>query len=246
MSLEGRISAEIKVQAVEDYLAARKGSTQIREELGIRLSTFQAWLRKYETQGAEGLLPRRKFSYYPASLKEEAVRDYLEGGGSLDAMCRKYRISSHAVLQGWIKLYNDGHRDFRPRRAQEEKNMTKGRKVTYEEKLQITQFCIEHENDYYLACEQYRVTYQQIYSWVRKYRSLGPDGLVDRRGKRKDHIELNEEEKSALQMRQLEAENRRLKMENDFLKKLNELERGREAAANIKPYRNSAKKKDIP
>ena len=47
MSLKGKIPSELKIQAVEDYLAIRKGSTQIREELGIRLSTFQAWLRKY-------------------------------------------------------------------------------------------------------------------------------------------------------------------------------------------------------
>ena len=44
MSLKGKIGAEEKIQAVEDYLEMRKGSTQIREELGIRLSTFQAWL----------------------------------------------------------------------------------------------------------------------------------------------------------------------------------------------------------
>ena len=55
MSLKGKIPPEVKIQAVEDYLAIRKGSTQIREELGIRLSTFQAWLRKYQTEGPAGL-----------------------------------------------------------------------------------------------------------------------------------------------------------------------------------------------
>ena len=44
MSLKGKIGPEEKIQAVEDYLEMRKGSTQIREELGIRLGTFQAWL----------------------------------------------------------------------------------------------------------------------------------------------------------------------------------------------------------
>ena len=41
MSLKGKIPPELKIQAVEDYLSIRKGSTQIREELGIRLNTFQ-------------------------------------------------------------------------------------------------------------------------------------------------------------------------------------------------------------
>ena len=59
MSLKGKIPPEVKIQAVEDYLAIRKGSTQIREELGIRLSTFQAWLRKYQMEGRSGLYPKK-------------------------------------------------------------------------------------------------------------------------------------------------------------------------------------------
>lgn len=47
MSLKGKVPPELKVQAVEDYLAIRKGSTQIKDELEVRLSTFQPWLRKY-------------------------------------------------------------------------------------------------------------------------------------------------------------------------------------------------------
>ena len=59
MSLKGKIPPELKVQAVEDCLAIRKGSKQIREELGIRLSTFQTWLRKYQTEGHAGLHPKK-------------------------------------------------------------------------------------------------------------------------------------------------------------------------------------------
>ena len=136
MSLKGKIGPEEKIQAVEDYLEMRKGSTQIREELGIRLSTFQAWLRKYQTEGAAGLHPKKGFTRYPSSLKLEAVEDYLGGGGSLDAMCRKYRISSHAVLQQWIMLYHKGHRDFKTRGAREESGMAEKRKLSYEERLQ--------------------------------------------------------------------------------------------------------------
>lgn len=51
MSLKGKVPPELKIQAVEDYIAVRKGSTQIKEELGIRLSTFQSWLRKYQMEG---------------------------------------------------------------------------------------------------------------------------------------------------------------------------------------------------
>lgn len=62
---------------------------------------------------------------------------------------------------------------------------------------------------------------------VKKYKEQGYEALLDRRGKRKNPEKLNESEKSAAQLKLLEAENRRLKMENDFLKKLNEVERRR-------------------
>ncbi|MCQ5030639.1 helix-turn-helix domain containing protein [Flavonifractor sp. DFI.6.63] len=78
MSLKSNIPPELKIQAVEDYLAIRKGSTQIREELGIRLSTFQAWLRKYQTEGPAGLHPKKGFTSYPSSLKLVAVEDYFK------------------------------------------------------------------------------------------------------------------------------------------------------------------------
>ena len=217
MSLKSKIPPELKIQAVEDYLAIRKGSTQIREELGIRLSTFQAWLRKYQTEGPAGLHPKKGFTSYPSSLKLVAVEDYLSGEGSLDAMCRKYGISSHAVLQQWITLYHEGHRDFKTRRAQEESGMAEKKKLSYEEKLQAVLYCIGHRLDY-------KITYQQIYNWVKKYQEQGEAGLLDRRGKRRSPAEYNEEEKAAAKLRKLEAENRRLQMENDFLKKLNELE----------------------
>lgn len=224
MSLKGKIPPEVKIQAVEDYLAIRKGSTQIREELGIRLSTFQAWLRKYQTEGPAGLHPKKGFTSYPSSLKLAAVEDYLSGEGSLDAMCRKYGISSHAVLQQWITLYNQGHRDFKTRRAQEESGMAEKKKLSYEEKLQAVLYCIGHRLDYRQASEQYKITYQQIYNWVKKYQEQGETGLLDRRGKRRPPSEYSEEEKAAAKLRKLEAENRRLQMENDFLKKLNKLE----------------------
>lgn len=49
------------------------------------------------------------------------------------------------------------------------------------------------------------------------------NGLVDRRGKTK--IELTPKDKDQIEMRKLKKDNERLRMENDFLKKLQELER---------------------
>ena len=69
MSLKGKIPSELKIQAVEDYLAIRKGSTQIREELGIRLSAFQAWLPNIRWRVPAGLSEK---AFYKLSILTEA------------------------------------------------------------------------------------------------------------------------------------------------------------------------------
>lgn len=102
--------------------------------------------------------------------------------------------------------------------------MTKGRKTTYEERVEIVSYCIEHGNDYTAAIERFGVSYQQIYSWVRKYNEKGAEGLVDKRGKRKADSEMTEVEKLRAEKRMLEARNRRLETENAVLKKLKEIE----------------------
>lgn len=250
MGSKWKIPPEVKVCAVEDYLAIRKGSTQIREELGIRLSAFQAWRRKYEMNGLDGLYPRKRNASYPSSLKLEAVKEYLGGGGSMNAMCRKYGIASHSILQQWIALYNEGHEDFKTHHAREGNPMAKGKKTSYKEKVQAVLFCIENNGDYQMTCDQFGVSYHQIYSWVQKCKEQGEAGLVDRRGKHKTPDGHGESEKTASQMRRLEAENQRLRMENDFLKNLNEAGRGRSAAGftgrtSMRQSKRYTKKKDI-
>ena len=103
--------------------------------------------------------------------------------------------------------------------------MTKGRNTTYEERVEIVSYCIANGNDYSSTIEKYGVSYQQIYAWVRKYNEKGPEGLQDKRGKRKPEAEMNELEKLRAANRLLEAQNRRLEMENAILKKLEEIER---------------------
>ena len=104
--------------------------------------------------------------------------------------------------------------------------MSKGRKTTHGERVEIVSYCIEHNKNYIDAIEKYGVSYQQIYSWVGKYEKNGVQGLEDKRGKHKAESELTEMEIMKAENRLLQAENRRLELENAILKKLKELERG--------------------
>ena len=173
-------------------------------------------------------MPRRirKNKHYSAELKLQAVQDYLAGKGSQKAICKKYGISAHRRLQEWIICYN-GHKDFKERSSAERGiYMTKGRKTTQEERAQIVAFCIEHGKDYGLTVETYQVSYQQIYSWVRKYEETGVDGLVDRRGKTKPENELTEAERLRQENKILQAKLKDKEMEIALLKKLRELRGG--------------------
>ena len=165
----------------------------------------------------------RKNKKYSTELKTAAVKSYLAGEGSLREICKKYGISDKHVLQNWILWYN-GHREFKERTsAKGEIYMTKGRKTTQEERAEIVAFCIEHNKDYGLTVETYNVSYQQIYAWVRKYEEGGVDKLKDNRGRTKPVEEMTEIEKLKAEMKILEAKNRQLEIENEFIKKLQEL-----------------------
>ena len=97
------------------------------------------------------------------------------------------------------------------------------------ERIEIVSHCVSNNKDYGKTIEQYNISYQQLYGWVGKYEQNGVDGLIDRRGKRKNESSMNELEKLRAQLKLKEAENLRLQMENELLKKLETLERGRDA-----------------
>ena len=169
---------------------------------------------------------RKKNKKYTAELKEKAVQEYQNGGGSLREICRKYEIRDKKSLQTWISWYN-GHRVFKEHSScKGEIYMTKGRKTTQEERAEIVAFCIEHGKDYGLTVETYKVSYQQIYAWVRKYEEKGVRGLADRRGKAKPENEFKEEDRLRQENKILQAKRKDQEMEIALLKKLRELRGG--------------------
>ena len=193
-------------------------------KLGVSATTIKSWIRIYKTFGYQGLITSKTNKFYDDKTKLKAVEDYLNGIGSFSQICIKYHISSCSVLEDWIRLYNNGHKIF-SHNNKGDRTMTKGRKTTYEERVEIVSFCIANANDYKLTAKKYKVSYQQIYTWVKKYDKNGYNALVDRRGKNKPFEKLNESQKVSAQLKLLQAENKRLKMENDFVKKLEEIER---------------------
>ena len=104
--------------------------------------------------------------------------------------------------------------------------MKTSRTTTKEERIQIVRECIANGCNYGECAIKYNVSYQQVYTWVKRFKELGEAGLEDRRGRRKaDQEPRSEIEKLQIENERLKHELYMMKMERDLLKKVKELER---------------------
>lgn len=223
MSKRSKYSAEEKYEILKAYEDGIGSLSEIASMYKINCSTIKDWRRTYKNYGRDGLRESKTWKKYSKELKDQAVSDFLSGEYSLKEVTRKYEISNKEVLRGWINRHN-GHRELTATGKGMSRSMTKGRSTSWKERIEIVQYCIANNNDYQNATETYRVSYQQIYQWVRKYDSGGEEALRDRRGRKKDEEELSPEDRIKLAVIKIKAENERLRAENAFLKKLEELE----------------------
>ena len=231
MGRKFKVSYEDKIKACETYLDGKASARELAQRLNLGRCgkrRVSGWVNKYRQGGPESLLPKLKNSSYTREFKINAVEDYLSGNGSIDDIRNKYQIPSHSTLRKWIAKYNDLKEleDYIPRPEVYTK-MAYRKKTTQEEREEIVNYCIEHNNDYKGTAALYDVSYSQVYGWVQKYLEKGTDGLTDKRGKRKDESELTEVEKLRRQNKILEARVRELEMESVLLKKVEEIERRR-------------------
>ena len=225
MSKKKRIKVEEKIRAVK---ACLKGENSIRgaaSHLGVDHHAVEDWIRLYETEGIVAFMPREGNRQYASAVKVAAVRDYLAGAGSLRQICKIYKIRSTGQLRAWIKVYN-GHKDFKKQTGGS--RMTKGRETTQAERIAVAKACIANGKNYGEVAVQYNVSYQQARSWTFKYIEGGEAALEDRRGQRKkDQQPRTELEQAQIEIEQLKHKLKMLEMENNLLKKLEEIERRR-------------------
>ena len=226
MARNVKLTDEQRIRAVKEYLKGEGSYESIAKKNGIAIITFRNYVRRAKAEGIDKLCNSRKNKKYSKATKLAAVDEYLAGKGSLSKICTTYKISDTKTLRAWIKCYNSG-KDFKERSSSERGvTMKKGRKTTLEERTEIVAFCIEHGKDYGKTAEKYEVSYQQVYSWVRKYEANGTEGLTDRRGKAKPEDELTEADKLRMENKILQAKIKDMEMENAILKKLRELRGG--------------------
>ena len=219
-----KYTVEEKLAWVTRILSNEITPTQAAQMSGINDMTIIDWLHLYEVEDIQGLAHQSHNRSYSLKLKRMAVEEYLEGGISLRQICKKYKIRNKTQLRDWIKRYNSG-KDF-GRKMSGGSRMKKTRKTSQEERIQIVKACMERGFDYGATALEYKVSYQQVYTWVQKYKELGEAGLEDRRGIRTaSQTPRSEIEELRIKIAQLEHEKYMLQMERDVLKKLDEIER---------------------
>ena len=213
-----------KLMTVKGILDGKETQRHAASRLGVSLISVQQWIAIYQSDGFTAFNQRYN-KRYPKELKEKAALDYLNGEGSLLYICKKYGIRSKSKLQNWIKKYN-GHEELKSSGTGGATIMTKGRKTTFDERVEIVQYCISHDCNYAETAEKFKVSYQQARSYTVKYKADGIEALKDRRGKNKSKEEMTELDRLRAENKILRAEKERAEMEASFLKKLDAIERG--------------------
>lgn len=221
MSKRKRLSFKDKVKACELYDQGYGSQQSISDEFGISRSGFRSMYSKYKNHGSESLKMQTKHQTYTKEFKEKVIESYNNGEGSYRELAVKYGIYNHSVITRWVLGYNNSNKTTYSGTG----GVTmKGRKTTLDERVEIIGYLIDNDIDYNKTSSHFKVSYQQVYTWYKKYQKLGVDGLVDNRGVKKQENELSEIEL-------LRRENARLKRELELskaaemvLKKKRELE----------------------
>lgn len=229
MSRKSKYSFDQKIWAVEQYLNGNRSSVEIAKRLKMPSKSgamqVRRWVHQYQSNRDTLLSNAQYNNHYSKAFKEKVVQEYLAGKMSLPSLVNKYGIRSNGTVSEWVSKYNSHieNRDYDPH---PEVYMTKARrKTTQQERIQIVQYCLNHDKNYTQTAVKFDCSYQQVYSWTHKYLANGETGLTDKRGRHKKPEELTELELANRKIKELERQLKEEQTKNEFLKKLDQLER---------------------
>jgi transposase-like protein len=171
---------------------------------------------------------------YSTDFKTKVVSEYLKGMGS-PSLCRKYHIPSKKNILNWVHRYQtNGIAGI--------KNLNQRPAYSCSFKLKVLKWMKENHSSLERTALHFNISSPStIYQWNRRFETMGVDGLKTKRGRppmgkheNKKHTAIkNDKSKNAYQPEQerikdLELENELLRIENEYLKKLDALVRQRE------------------
>lgn len=226
MGKRAEVEEAERLLLIKECLAKRMRIREAARRAGVHPSTIEKWISHYKAEEEAGLQDRNKAQKsYDEETKRKAVADYLSGGGSLLSIARRYSIRSENLLLRWIRAYNSHGENTR---KEEGKAMAR-KTYTLEERLQAVKAHLEQGKSIWVIAAEKQAEETTVRTWIKKYQAMGIAGLEDRRGHRTaQQTPRTPEEELRVRNAQLEREIYLLKMENDLLKKVKELERGKD------------------
>nr|WP_290443637.1 helix-turn-helix domain-containing protein [Sporolactobacillus kofuensis] len=162
----------------------------------------------------------------------KVVSEYLKGVGSA-SLCHKYQIPFHQMILKWVHRYQENG-------IAGIKNLKQQPAYTCSFKLKVLKWMKENHSSLERAALHFKISSPStIYQWDRRFESMGVDGLKTKRGRppmgknTKREAKKNDKLKNAYhpeqkRLKDLEKENELLRIEIEYLKKLDTLVRQRE------------------
>lgn len=171
---------------------------------------------------------------FSLEIKLKAVQLYLSGIGS-STVARRLGIKEKTSIQIWIARYQEyGVQGLEIRSPRYD--------YDGDFKLKVLNWKKQHRASYLQTALRFDISNPgTIANWQRKLKERGVEALFTRRGRAK-HMTTNHNRQASKQLSELErlkAENRALKVENEYLKKLEALvQRRGQSKKNIKSSKN--------
>lgn len=146
MGRKHKYTKEVKLKAILDYEKGVKSIIQLSNELDCSKMSIRAWIRGYRAQGDDFFNNKTNRSY-TEEFKLSVIKDYLLGNGSSYDLAQKYKIPSKSIVLDWVSRYNNG-KDIKNYNPKPEVYKMKARKTTFEERIEIVNYCLENSKDF--------------------------------------------------------------------------------------------------
>lgn len=171
----------------------------------------------------KGVISMSGKKMYSTELKLEIVQRYLKGDIGLKQLAEEYHVSSKSCIQKWLALYRE--------HGKEGLCTTHG---TYSGDFKVS--VVEYMHTTGASMRQTAAHFnipsmKSVSDWERIYYEEGKEALFEERRGRASKMGTKRPRKNKKAVQENEdllAEVQRLRMENEYLKKLNALVQGRE------------------
>lgn len=188
------------------YLHDGMNFRELSDYYGLLLSwsVFNQKVLRFQEHGIRGIQLSVKNNQYSSALKKRVILEHIEENSPVAQLAREYNTPDHETVRRWINKYTK-REAIKTNSPLPEVYTMKSRKTSQEEKIEIVKDCLANGLSYKESAKKYQVSYNNVYSWVKKYQIHGPQGLGDGRGRGKSESIQTDEDKLRTEIAALKA-----------------------------------------